>query len=211
MPKLIDYSARFELIREAVVRIAARDGGAAVTLESVAVEMRLSASTLRRTLSSPDVLPEVGVVWLARQRQQRRFRRGLPLRIERGSVGQAHWLLWGELPSDEEDIGQARAWAELTVVGTSARVATLRRDRDLYLDELVAQVIDFLEAAVASRELEGVRLRALLDGLVAAACRGTVTAEQMSASLEEHLLELMARERGQAPLTVSRDASGSPR
>ena len=33
MPRLIDYSTRFELIREAVVRIAARSGGSAVTLD----------------------------------------------------------------------------------------------------------------------------------------------------------------------------------
>ena len=200
MPKLIDYSSRFELIREAVARIAARDGGTAVTVESVAAEMHISTSTLRRTLSTPDVLPEVGVVWLARQRQQRRFNRGLPLRIERGSVAQAQWLLWGELPGDQEDIDQARAWAELTVVGTSERVARLRRDRDLFLDDVVAQIVDFLGVPVPSRKLESVRLRALLDGLTMAACRGTVAPEQMRASLDAHLIELSAR--GDHPVSL---------
>ncbi len=207
MPRLIDYSTRFELIREAVVRIAARSGGSAVTLSSVATEMRMSASTLRRTLRSPDVLPEIGVVWLARQRQQRRFRRALPLRIERGSIGHALWVLWGELPRDQEEVDQARAWTELTVVGTSERVARLRRDLDLVLDDEVAQILDVLSIPAADRELEGVRLRALLDGLTAAACRGTADAEQMRASLDAHLRELVAR----AHDPVSRVASGSPR
>jgi hypothetical protein len=207
MPKLIDYSARFELMREAVVRIAARDGATGVSLASVAAELNVSTSTLRRTLSSPEVLPEIGVVWLARQRQQRRFNRGLPLRLEHGSVAQAQWLLWGELPADQEGIDQARAWAELTVVSTSARVVRLRHDRDLFLDEVVAQIIDLLGVPLPSRELEGVRLRALLDGLTAAACRGAVTVDQMRAGLETHLLELSAR----AVPPLSRVASGSPR
>ncbi len=113
MPKLIDCGVLFDLIREAVVRLAALGGVRAVTLTAVAAYLHVSPSTLRRTLLSPDVLPEMGVAWIERQRQYPRFR-GRPKGMVHGSVEHALLVISRELPTDEERLEHERAWRELT-------------------------------------------------------------------------------------------------
>jgi AcrR family transcriptional regulator len=187
MPKLIDYGVRFELIREAVVRVAARDGSAGVTLERIAAELQMSPSTLRRCLRSPDVLPELGAAKLARDKQYRRFLRGNPVRIERGSLEHARYRLWSELPLDEELTEHARAWSELVVHGTGDRIAQLRSEHDALMDALVRDVVQRSGVPTTRHEIEQVRLRALVDGLTAAVCSGRRTSADLERCLEAHV------------------------
>lgn len=190
MPKLIDYSLRFELIREAVVRIAARDGGRAVNLATIATEMQVSQSTLRRMLRSTDVLAETGVVWLARNRQRQRFLHKRPKTIQPGSLAHVKWVMWKELPLDAEEVEWARAWAELVATGAGVRITELRADHERWLDSLVAEAVAMLAVPVARSGLARVHLRALIDGLTAAVCAGRITPEQLQACLDVHLREI---------------------
>jgi AcrR family transcriptional regulator len=199
MPKLIDYSVRFELIREAVVRVAARDGGRAVDLARIAAELQVSPSTLRRLLRSADVLAETGVVLVARKRQYQRFLRKRPKGVPEGSLAHVRFLLSIELPLDDEEIEWARAWAELTITGTGDCIVQLREAHDSYLDGLATKAVTMLAIPTARRELEAIRLRALLDGLTAAACAGRATAEQLEACLETHLSEICPRPSNDTP------------
>jgi hypothetical protein len=214
MPKLVDLGVRFEFIREAVVRVAARDGGAAVTIASVAAELRVSGSTLRRTLDSSAALPGLGVVWIERLRQYSRY--GALKSFEVETVARVVGAIRCELPSNEEELECERAWAELTGVGAAGRCRELRDGHNEHLDRLAAAAGARLVLDGERREFEATRLRALLDGLIAAVCRGSLSLEQMHAVFERHMAELVRQTEPEPQVAspecpFSPDAAGSPR
>jgi AcrR family transcriptional regulator len=190
MPRLVDWGVRYELIREAVVRIVARDGVAAVSMAAVAGELHVSLATLRRTLDRPDRLLQMGVSLLARQRRSRRLMRGCPPGVVRGSVEHIAWILAAELPKDEEDRDQQRAWIQLTGPGAGEAAANDRCTDDDYLDDLMVGILERLGTEMATRRQQAIRVRALLDGLIAASCREEVTADEAYNCLETCLREL---------------------
>ena len=55
------------------------------------------------------------------------------------------------------------------------------------------------------REFEATRLRALVDGLIAAVCRGSMSLEEMHATFDRHMAELVERaelvEQEEAPIS----------
>ncbi len=115
-----------------------------------------------------------------------------------------------ELPSNEEELECERAWAELTGVGATARCRELRDEHNEHLDRLMAAVMPRLVPDEQRREFEAMRLRALVDGLIAAVCRGSMSLEQMHATFDRHMAELVERaelslEQEEAP--VSPDAA----
>jgi hypothetical protein len=124
MPKLIDYGVRFELMREAVLAIAAREGAQAVSAATVARHMRVSADTIRRSVASPAVLPHMGLELVARRRRVRRLMHGRGGQ-EAGSVEAALTRMQVELPLDDVRLEEARAWASLTwaIVGVPHHAA----------------------------------------------------------------------------------------
>lgn len=124
MPKLIDYAVRFELMREAVLAIAARDGAQGVSAATVAKYMGVSADTIRRSVVSPAVLPHMGLELVARRRRVRRLMHGRGGQ-EAGSLAAALSRLQVELPLDEVRLEEARAWASLTwaIVGVPRHAA----------------------------------------------------------------------------------------
>ncbi len=202
MPKLIDWGVRFDLMREAVVRLAARGGAGAVTLAAVAAELNVSPSTLRRTLDSPAVLPPMGVAWIARQRRYPRYR-GRPKGVVQGSPEHAALLLERELPDGEEALERERAWRELTGRDACAEVIELRDDHDGYLDALARHAVGLVLLGDPPDEREVILLRAVMDGLTAAACRGSITLEQAPEALDHYLVAL----RGMTSRPVSPDAA----
>ena len=204
MPRLIDWGVRFELIREAVVRVAARDGGAAVTIASVAAELHVSGSTLRRTLDSSDVLPGLGAAWIERLRQYSRF--GVIKSFEAGTAERVIQAIRCELPSNEEGLERERAWLALAVVGATARCSQLRDEHNEHLDRVAAVVVARLVTDEERREFEAMRLRALVDGLIAAICRGSTSLEQMHATFDRHMAELVE----QAGLVEPAETPGTP-
>ena len=199
MPRLVDWGARYEFIREAVVRVAARRGAAAVTLEGVAAELHVSTSTLRRALESPDTLPGMGVRWIARQRHYRRYLRGLPPGADRGSVEHAVWLLRSELPEVEEELEQERAWSQLVHGGVGEDIRELQQAEDAYVDALVRSVLELRQTEQSTREGQAITVRAVLDGLKAALCRQSITVDAAVQCLDTCLA------------TLSPDDAGSPR
>jgi hypothetical protein len=190
MPKLIDWGVRYELIREAVVRVAARDGLGGVSLPAVAAELRMSPSTLRRTVEPVDALPQMGAGLLARLRRQRRYLRGCPRGAANGSVEHMVWVLTAELPTDEEDLAGQRAWFELTGIGADESSAELRRADETYVDALIAGVLAKLGSDETTRIEQSILLRAVLDGLIAARCRETVTIEAAVECLDRCLRQI---------------------
>jgi AcrR family transcriptional regulator len=205
MPRLIDYGVRFELIREAVVRVAAREGGAGVTIGSVAAELKVSGSTLRRTIDSSAVLPGLGVAWIDRMRQYPRFQLGKTL--ERGTAERVIRTIRRELPIDDEELERERAWLALTGIGASGRCRESRDAHHAYLEGLSTLVVEQLVPDEARREFEATRLSALVDGLVAAACRGGISLEQMHATFDRHMAELVEQQAGSPDRPVSPGAA----
>jgi AcrR family transcriptional regulator len=189
MPRLIDWGVRFELIREAVVRVAARDGGLGVTYASIAAELHVSGSTLRRTVDSTDALPYLGVAWIARLRQYARFNHAKS--IEVGSVAHVIKVIRRELPIDADEVDRERAWAALTAIGASEDCAKVRDEHHVFLDWLLAAAVARLLPDGQRTEFEVLRLRALMDGLIAAVCRESITVEQMLAVFDRHISDLL--------------------
>ncbi|MCW2846897.1 MAG: hypothetical protein JWR90_871 [Marmoricola sp.] len=189
MPRLIDWGVRYDLIREAVVRIAARRGAEAVTIDSVATELKLHPSTLRRALSSPDVLRAMGVAWIVRRRGARLYLRGRGTH-EYGSVEHLSWALQMYLPLDEDDLEHERAWKELTTAGMDEQSARHRQNWDEALDKLIDQVLGMLGTEPTSRPQLSVQLRALIDGLISALCRSDITSDQAIECVEATLRQL---------------------
>jgi hypothetical protein len=174
MPELIDYSARFDRIREAVFMITLRDGPDAINLPAVARELDMSVSSLRRLLSTSEHLPRLGFQWIERMRRRRVSQR-VPGEVD----GQEVWkralnLLLRELPSDTDRVDEARVWASLVTAHEGAHpwAQQARTERDRWLEDLSGRV--FADTVPAGDELryESARLRALVEGLTAGVCRG---------------------------------------
>ena len=71
MPRLVNYSDRFDGIREAVFDLTLRDGPTGISLPAVAAHLQLSTRSLQRLLSSSKHLPMLGLQWAERERRRR--------------------------------------------------------------------------------------------------------------------------------------------
>jgi hypothetical protein len=71
MPRLIDYSVRFQCIREAVYTLTLREGANAISGPAVAAELGMSLSSVRRLLRSAESLPHLGLQWVEYRRRTR--------------------------------------------------------------------------------------------------------------------------------------------
>lgn len=230
MPKLIDWGVRFDLVREAIVRVAAREGAAAVNFTSVAAELKLHPGTIRRSVEAADVLPHMGMAHIAGQRSRRNYLRGRRGH-EYASLGHISWVLRALVPMGAEELEEERAWRALTSAPLDERCSKIRRSQDAEIDALVRSALLTWESAPGSVghpaiesqatesqaielqafELRAIGLRALIDGLVAARCRADLSPEQAVECLEVHLLGLRRAPGREQETSVSPDASGSPR
>jgi len=195
MPKLIDYGVRFELIREAVLAIAAREGVQAITLARVAEQMQVSADTVRRTIRSPSVLPGLGLELVARRRRVRRLMRGRgghPAGTVEGGVE----ALLVELPLDDERLEEARAWCSLTASHAGAatdRAVELVREHDHLTRALVQELVGALALSGEVRDVEAARLHALVEGLTTRCVTGWLSSDEGRRVLEHHVHDLASR------------------
>jgi hypothetical protein len=238
MPKLVAYDGRFELIRMAVVRVAALEGAAAVSFARVGEELRLSPSSVRRTMQYHEGVLEVLGLQLLQRRWNMRYRFGLSGREESESLSRSvepvqvdeSTVRWWEnerprvrpapvhrgiaqfrrlLPVDEDDVWDARAWAELVGGSGRHRLADVQQfidwRHDLF-DEGTRGVLARLdpEADPSERKVivpvqDAVALRVRLDGMLVGLVERTLTIEEVDALVE---LDLAA---------FSPDGGGSPR
>ncbi len=134
----------------------------------------------------------MGVAWIARERRYPRFR-SCPKGVERGSLEHARLVIRAELPADEGALELERAWRELTRLDASPDSLELLAHHDAYLDQLVVSVLGMILPPGEANDVEAIRLRAVMDGLIGAACRGSVTLEVMYAALDRHIDELVSR------------------
>lgn len=192
----------FERVREAVCAIALRDGAARVTQRSVAAELGVSASSLRRLMRSPDSLPDLGLELVDRLRRIRYMRSGRP---PRGAVAGADqqvlaWQaidgLFAWLPADQEELDELVIWHRLVAAhpGHSELATRSQKDMDEGCAALTTAVVEALAVEMPGVDerwfepaFEQIRLRALVDGVVAAACDGRMSATAASALVRQHL------------------------
>jgi len=197
MPKLVDYSARFDFIREAVCTVVLRGGAEAVNMRTVAAELRLSVASLRRALNSSEALPVLGLQLIERRRRARWLRGS----GESDPLGRALAALAAELPLDEQRVEEAVVWGALTAARSRQddRVHKLAADRDTALDSLVGRLVSVAEVPEPDRDYESTRLRAVVDGLTAAVCVGRLATTEAGRMLHRHVEELASTQAGRIP------------
>jgi AraC-like DNA-binding protein len=108
MPKLVDYSDRFDGIREAVHLITLDEGVGAISLDAVAPRAFLSRRTLQRLINSAAALPYLGLQWAERVESRRALRR-LSYRDDRRDHERAVDSLISSLPGDQ-DLEDRTVW-----------------------------------------------------------------------------------------------------
>ena len=181
MPALVDYAARFALIREAAFAIVLRDGPHALTRRAVAAELALSVNSVCRL-----VAPDVDMAQLAAddvRLRRRLYREALP-REDQRARGLA--ILCRLIPDEESRIPEELVWLRLAVSGNDVLTPDLHR-RDVEISDAIAWTLTAYDVAEGDREHEATRLRALVDGLTLACCTGRSTAEEAVAALSRHL------------------------
>lgn len=197
MTRLASDLDAFERVRAAVCAIALRDGAARVTQRSVAAELGVSASSLRRLMRSPDSLPDLGLELVDRVRRIRYLRSG---RLPRGALAGPDpqlpaWRaidgLFAWLPADREELDELVVWHRLVAAhpGHSEVATRSRKDMDDGCAALTTAVVEVLgvEARWLDPAFEQIRLRALVDGVIAAACAGRMSATAATALVRQHL------------------------
>jgi AcrR family transcriptional regulator len=168
MPKIVDYGARMDLVAEATCVLAARSGGAAVTVPAVAEELGLSVSSVRRCVASTASLESLAVRLLERKRMSRLLTRGRPDVGEQRAAREVGALL-RLLPADEEEVAEERAWRALSGGSEpSALVAEAKGARDVVLELAIRELLVAIGAPAPEQQQQ--RLRALVDGLLVGLC-----------------------------------------
>lgn len=193
MPIQIDWAARFGLIAEAVVAVVLRHGVAAVTIETVAMEMGVSANTVRRSVGAPDVFTGVALEHLCRASRLSYFSAA---RVDLDRYGELARLVT-QLPTNEER--RAWWWSAWTrwVRATTERRRThgppLTADRSTVpepdapihrsIEEQQERLGLVVELVARQTGIEVLLLRVVVDGIVEAVLDDRLDAEQVSGRL----------------------------
>ena len=196
MPKLINYSDRFEAVREVVYEITLEEGVEAVTLDSVAARLVMSTRTLSRLISSIDVLPLLGLQH-AESRERRRLiaRTRVSTWISLPPSEQALDDLLGQLP-DRDDAPDMRAWWLLVRAhaATTEWAGAALAEREHTIAVLSADALEGVTPEGA-REAEARRLHFLVSGAIAQICLGTVDRADAEACIDGHVRSVLAGSR----------------
>jgi hypothetical protein len=182
MVKRVDYSSRFEFLRQAAFALV-RDRRAG-RWDRLPEDPDEAARTLMHRLL-PDERSRINeeLVWLRlavthsavpRSHECARILRHDFQIAERG---------WSDVETDDLD-------RETRVEPTSGEVALAPyfADRETHLDTVIGRVLTLLE--VDDREAENVRLRALVDGLTTAVCLGRISPAEGVQGMDRHLADL---------------------
>jgi hypothetical protein len=188
MPKLVDYAARFDCIREAAYTITHRDGVAALSLPAVADELAMSTRTLHRLMASPGDLPQLGFQWVERRERTRWRTTGPWFSGETSGVRAANALL-GLLPFTDERCQDARV-RRLLLAGFPDQ-AWARRATDVTRELFPRLCRESLPSDLGEdrRDYESARLVALVSGVIEGACTGTIRPEETAGIIGRHLVE----------------------
>ena len=125
MPKLVDYAARFEFLREAAFAVVLEDGPAALSRHSLADALGTSASTIRRLLSPNASLP--GLAAAAVERRRRHGRWGMPRSGDRPEEN-ALRLIESIIPDSDERLDEETVWLKLVLHQPGVQPLDAKRD-----------------------------------------------------------------------------------
>ena len=193
MPKLIDYAARFDLMREAVYEITLRDGPTAITLPAVAAHLNTSVSSLRRVLRSAEELPLLGFQWAERQRRRRLFDHWAEaLRGPEPVLRPVNSLLRG-FPRDRHMAEQDLAWWLLVDAfgPDQAWAREARADHELALDGSCEAIVGCLGLDESEARDRFELLRAVVAGTTSRVFRGLVAPDAGFRVLRCHVVDLL--------------------
>jgi AcrR family transcriptional regulator len=229
MVKRVDYSSRFEFLRQAAFSLVLDRGVHALTLRALAAELELGVNTVRRLVD-----PSTELAALAADEVLTRRRAGRWGRLPEDPDDAARTLMHRLLPDELSRIDEELVWLRLvashaTVPGSRESARRLRHDfqiaergwsdveldgvhldpqvepqveassgamamapyfsdRETQLDMVIDRVLTLLE--VGDPGAESVRLRALVDGLTIAVCRGRISPEEAVQTADRHLASL---------------------
>lgn len=112
MPKIVDYAARFEFVREAAFAVVLDSGPASLSRQALADALGTSLSTIRR-LVSPDA-SLAGIAAQAVERRRAHGRWGMPRGEDR--LRNASRLLESVLPESQEQVDEEVVWLRLILM-----------------------------------------------------------------------------------------------
>jgi len=192
VPRLIDHRARRAELAEAVWRLLAREGVAAVSVRRVAAEAGVSAGSLRHVLPTKGALLAAALE-LVVERGTERFLRHADRPLQ-GRSDAVRWL--GEmLPLDDERRLELRTHLALIIESAAHdELAPLRADLDDAVRTGCRTVLGACGAAGLVREdldleSEAERLHVVVDGLALHLLgpQPRLSAARSTALLEDHL------------------------
>ncbi|MEO5651196.1 MAG: hypothetical protein ABIN79_13990 [Marmoricola sp.] len=192
MPRLIDYGARFELAREAVLAVTLRDGAAAVNMQTVSRELGVSVATVRRFVSNAQGLPQLGLGFIERRRMVRRFTGGGVAALRDPPLQRLMAAVRLELPLTEGQLAQDRAWEALVAANSGPTIDKFVEDQQAEWQHLAGAVIVALGVPEAQRPLEVATLIALMNGLLVQLVSAEITPGIAIAVIDPHLFDLAA-------------------
>lgn len=195
MPRLIDHDARRAELAEAVWRVLARDGVAAVSVRSVAAEAGVSAGSLRHVLPTKSLLLAAAMELVVERATARFGTHPRDLETRADAVA----LLSEMLPLDDERRLEMRTHLALSAeTANDPALAELRRAPDDGVRTGCRVVLELARAQGRLRrgldlDAETLRLHVLVDGVALHLLGGLLDAETARTLLEEHLARLWVR------------------
>jgi AcrR family transcriptional regulator len=190
MPRLVNYSDRFDGIREAVFDLTLRDGPTGISLPAVAAHLQLSTRSLQRLLSSSKHLPMLGLQWAERERRRRLLwsRR----RTETAAASALADLL-EDLPGGPAAAADQRVWWALVPVfeGTCDWAQAARAEHDELVEALATTIVCSGAIADALQAYERERLCALVAGTAHRILAARLTHEEGTEVVRAHVHDLV--------------------
>jgi len=185
MPKLVDYSDRFEALREAVYVVTLRDGVEGINLAAVATEVYMSARTVQRLLGSAKALPLLGLQWAERKARRRAF--DLHRQERTGGTPQSDLdAILETLPGHPEREDRTVWWRIVTAFeGSRDWARTARADQLTGLAHGCETIMATLDAE--DRPFEARRLELLLTGAGHQISSGRLSYEEAESVVARHV------------------------
>lgn len=136
MPKLVDYSARFEFLRQAAFAVVRDQGPHTLSRYTMAAALGTSANTVRRLVAPGVDLRELAADEVQRRRRHGRW--GRPGRAE--PLALAMHLLRGTLPDEPHRVAEELVWLRLEVDDARPELGEAEDPAALLRDYRVAEV-----------------------------------------------------------------------
>jgi AcrR family transcriptional regulator len=190
MPRLVNYSDRFDGVREAVFLVTLRDGPSGITLPAVAAHLDLSTRSLQRLLGSTKHLPMLGLQWAERELRRRLLssRRG-----GKDPAAGALTDLLDSLPGAPSAADDRQVWWALVPVfeGTCEWARAARAEHDELIEALVTTLLRSAAVADSQQHHERERLCALVTGTARRILAGRLSHAEGTEVVRRHVHDLL--------------------